>query len=318
MNDEDKNKPSKVMKMGLTAVGVMYILNSIFMVCLFISTYYLFHSHSKLPADFNFGKFMSQYYINQSNWLNVWLFGLTIALAVIGIISSIEFRAKIEEMDKKKQEMDKIIQKSKTEIAVNKSKMEKMNKTIEEVKNEIKSNEFKMAEDLKEVKEYVKKAKESEKLSEFYSWYSQGLEAGKDDKLKEAIDYYTKAIELNTKAEVNPRLGNTYNNRGFAYYKLNKYDDAEADLKNAIKLIPDSSYPYYNLTKVYILTKKLNKAFKTLNMFIEKESKPFIYNDDYELWIRTLQESDDKENSKEMINLINQKLEKKARKKPRE
>lgn len=290
----NKNKPSEAMKYGFWGYVLVTGINSGIMCWFFNSLEKTLKASSKLMVDFNFQKFMSEYYIHQSDYLNFWLFSLTIVLAIIGIFSAIEFRSKIEEMDKKKEEMDKIIQRSKTEIAVNKSKMDKMNKSIEDAK-------IKMAEDLKEVKDYVKNAKESEEKAQSYTWFNKGIQSSRDKNNEEAIEYYTKAIEFNsdfadayvnrgvayrenkefekaikdyTKAiEINPKYAEAYCNRGVAYGELGNLEKEIENYTKAIEINPKYADVYYNRGIAYCEKKEMEKSIKDCTKAIEINPK---------------------------------------------
>ena len=62
---------------------------------------------------------------------------------------------------------------------------------------------------------------------------------------EEAIKHYTEAIKLK------PDLGETYNNRGNAYYKKKELDKAISDYNTAIKLNPDDAEAYNNRGNAY-------------------------------------------------------------------
>jgi len=57
---------------------------------------------------------------------------------------------------------------------------------------------------------------------------------------QEAMDMYSKAIELD------PKLPVAYNNRGFVYWNLNDYDRAIADYCRAIEVDPKYGMAYNN------------------------------------------------------------------------
>ena len=71
---------------------------------------------------------------------------------------------------------------------------------------------------------------------EFY----RGYKSSQEKSFEKAIEYYSKAIELN------PQFFQAYNNRGNAYRALKQYQDAINDYDEAIELNPQSANAYYN------------------------------------------------------------------------
>lgn len=70
--------------------------------------------------------------------------------------------------------------------------------------------------------------------------HNQGYAARKSENFPLAIEYYSKAINLN------PKYFKALFNRGFAYDKLGQYDNAINDYTRAIEVNPNSAYAYYN------------------------------------------------------------------------
>ena len=80
-----------------------------------------------------------------------------------------------------------------------------------------------------------------------------------EDKQKEyeqAIEYYTKAIELN------PDLPETYNNRAAAYFHTDKFDNAINDANAAITLKPDFPEAYNVRGVVYNAKREFDNAIR--------------------------------------------------------
>lgn len=71
-------------------------------------------------------------------------------------------------------------------------------------------------------------------------YFRQGYNLYQDDKFHEAINKYTRAIDLN------PFYVHAYNNRGLVKYKLGDDTEAIADYSRAIKLDPDDATFYNN------------------------------------------------------------------------
>ena len=72
-----------------------------------------------------------------------------------------------------------------------------------------------------------------------------GLSEYEKGNYKQAIEYYSKAIEYN------PNDASLYNNRGLAYYNLEQYDKAIADYTKAIEIKSDFADAYYNRGLAY-------------------------------------------------------------------
>ena len=81
-------------------------------------------------------------------------------------------------------------------------------------------------------------------------YFNLGYHLGKQGKHVEAIEQYSKAIELK------PDYTDAYNNRGVLYAKLNKIDEAMADYNKAIELKPDYTDIYNNRAELQIAAKK--------------------------------------------------------------
>ena len=69
-----------------------------------------------------------------------------------------------------------------------------------------------------------------------------------------AIQDYTKAINLN------PKLVETYNNRGNAYYRKGELDTAIQDYTKAIELNPEYARAYYNRGAAWLHLREWEKA----------------------------------------------------------
>ena len=69
-----------------------------------------------------------------------------------------------------------------------------------------------------------------------YAEYFKGIVYEEDSSIKEAIEHYTNAIELN------PQLADAYSNRGFVYTGEGEYDLAIRDFTNALELVQPTSF----------------------------------------------------------------------------
>jgi tetratricopeptide (TPR) repeat protein len=79
---------------------------------------------------------------------------------------------------------------------------------------------------------------------------------------QEQTDAYTKGIEAYGKAmELKPDDADFYNNRGLAYAKAKKFDEAQADLEKAAQLNPPNAGRYfYNLGAILVNTGNVEPA----------------------------------------------------------
>ncbi len=357
-----------------------------------------FRKISEYKNEDNYQKFLANYYSTQSNWLNVWLTILAITLGVMGIAIPILIADKRKDFDENVENAKKTI--------IDKLKLES-EKQFKEYKKDTDDKLEQMRETLKEVEEFKNKAEISEKKTEANTFFAMGFRAKNENKLNEAIDNYTKAIELNpafagaynnrgaiyadqkkydsaindynkainlnpafagaynnrgaiyadqkkydlatadynkaidlnpdyaeayhnrgilykdqkkydlaindyNKAiNLNPAFAEAYNNRGAIYAEQKKYDLATTDYNKAIDLNPDFAGAYYNLAEAYIFNKQFDKALKELKVFQNKESKPYIYEDDYTEWNKVLNEfsetSDDVQEIKKIIETFTKK-----------
>lgn len=96
------------------------------------------------------------------------------------------------------------------------------------------------------------------------------------DDLKEyekAVEDYDKAIELDQS------YATAYYNRGIIYQNLGQYEKAIEDYSKAIELKPDYAYAYNNRGNVYKNLKQQEKAMKDYNKSIELDpSNAYAYN----------------------------------------
>ena len=93
-------------------------------------------------------------------------------------------------------------------------------------------------------------------------YFDRGNKFGYAGKYSEAVDEYSKAIELN------PIYFDAYTNRGFTYLKLSRYDEAIQDCNRAIELAPDSCFAYNNRGSAYFELKKYSEAIHDFNSAI--------------------------------------------------
>lgn len=247
-------------------------------------------TNDKIYQDFTI-----QYRSTQSDWLNAWLFALTIVLAIMGIILPI---LNINFFASRKEEMDKIIenaiiQKNQTKLNVDEmaqqlkeveAKSAEMTKQIAKVKEEF-------SQELRDIKAYVDESKANAKYAEALNKYSNDKLNESENILNEIIEFkpdydnayallssiyskrknYSRAKEYVNKAiEYKPDNIIYYNSLAFYCTQLEDFDSAIANIDKSIALKPNKEYPYS--LKAIICSKKkdvdgtntnINKAIST-------------------------------------------------------
>jgi tetratricopeptide (TPR) repeat protein len=96
-------------------------------------------------------------------------------------------------------------------------------------------------------------------------YIKQGQEAANKGNYKQAIDFFTKALEIN------PNDVDTYIARAWAYYKLKDYKNASYDFTKAIELnrFDNDAEAYYGRGCSYYNLKSYDQALFDLNRAIE-------------------------------------------------
>lgn len=105
--------------------------------------------------------------------------------------------------------------------------------------------------------------KDAEKEETSEAYLKKGRIYRRMEKYEEAIEAYTKAIELD------PNVSEAYNNRGATYYVMGEYEKAIEDYSQAIKNDPDFSQAYNNRGVVYYERGEYEKAIKDYIKAIE-------------------------------------------------
>jgi tetratricopeptide (TPR) repeat protein len=137
----------------------------------------------------------------------------------------------------------------------------------ERLKEELKTSKGTAKERKQE--EYAKGIKELSAIE----WFEKGKVFYQSENHNEAINAYSRAIELN------PKLAKGYNGRGAAYAKLGNYQQAIRDFDKAIKLNPKYAFAYNNRGKTYNILGKYQQAIRDCDKAIKLSPKDaFAYN----------------------------------------
>jgi tetratricopeptide (TPR) repeat protein len=99
-------------------------------------------------------------------------------------------------------------------------------------------------------------------------YFKQGQDAAESGNHKQAIELFTKAIELK------PNEVDYYNARGWSYYKLKDYKNATYDFTRAIELkrFDNDAEAYYGRGSAYYGLRDYNQALYDLNKAIDLKS----------------------------------------------
>ncbi len=117
-------------------------------------------------------------------------------------------------------------------------------------------------------KKTAKKSKKSLKKNNpngNMDWSKEAVALWKDGKYadpQKALKYWNKAIREN------PKSPEAYNNRGLAYYNLNRYQQAVKDYSQAIRMNPEDAIAYNNRGNAYYEMMKYEPAKSDYNKSI--------------------------------------------------
>lgn len=150
------------------------------------------------------------------------------------------------------------VQRSK-ELEESKKKAEEAMREVERLKKKLEL----VKADAKIQREYTDAIKD---LSAF-DWYDKGVAFQQSNNHRDAIEAYTKAIELR------PKLPAAYSNRGVAYAILGNYQQAINDFDKAIELYPKYEEAYYNRGLTYISLGNQQQAINDYSIAIKLNSK---------------------------------------------
>ena len=115
------------------------------------------------------------------------------------------------------------------------------------------------------IESYTKAIDMQNNVVQFY--YERARTWSKLQNYDKAIDDYTKAIEQE------PTNYGLYNNRGYIYTKMGKHDKAICDLRDAINLRPDNAKLYCNRGRVYTIMGNMDEALDNYNMALRLDPK---------------------------------------------
>ncbi|HTY11511.1 MAG TPA: tetratricopeptide repeat protein [Bacteroidota bacterium] len=120
----------------------------------------------------------------------------------------------------------------------NHTRQVEVNKVINEDKNH-----FAVASILRDSVSLLLKENERERIST--EFLNNGIAYAETGKRKQAIDSYTKAIQLDSSSST------AYNLRGYLYYKNKNLPSALADLQRSVQLDSTNIWAHYNLALAY-------------------------------------------------------------------
>jgi len=119
----------------------------------------------------------------------------------------------------------------------------------------------------KDFENSIKAYSTSLELNEYAgAYYNRGLAYAKQQRYNEAIKDFDKAIKLNSD------YAEAYVGRGLAYAEQQKYDKAIEDYNKAIKLNPDDAKAYYNRGLAYVELGEHERAIKDFDKAIKLNS----------------------------------------------
>ncbi len=102
-------------------------------------------------------------------------------------------------------------------------------------------------------------------------WMNKGKEAYQAAKYEEAVNYYSKAIEMD------PKLDKALFNRGSSYYKLENWEDARSDFVKFTKTHPVAHEVFFYIGMTYLRQKDYTNALPQFDKAIEIEKRPEYY-----------------------------------------
>lgn len=114
------------------------------------------------------------------------------------------------------------------------------------------------------------KEREESKQMTWWDYYHRGEQFLGDEAYEEAIDSYTKAIDIR------PEIPQFFNSRGYAYSCIDEHDKAIYDYNKAIELYPEYADAYCNLGTSYDAQKKYDEAILNYSEAIKLDQNTAI------------------------------------------
>lgn len=114
------------------------------------------------------------------------------------------------------------------------------------------------------------------------NWNKKGLDLVHEGNVEQGIEYFQKALK---KAEEYKELGingtiikgnllsNSYNNLGYAYCLLDKYDLSKYYLEKALAIEPNDAIEHSNMGNTYVALEQYEEAMKHYDLSLEYDSK---------------------------------------------
>ncbi len=157
----------------------------------------------------------------------------------------------LEDVRKKAAEFSKEIEKLKKELELTKANTKKPEQKADE----------------KKVEQY----NEAVKGLSATDWFETGFKSAKSHNFKEAVDAFTKAIQLN------PQFAMAYAIRGLSHYFLHNPRQAIKDCNKTIELKPDGAYCYWLRGEAYRQLGNYQQTIEDSTKAIELESDNALF-----------------------------------------
>jgi tetratricopeptide (TPR) repeat protein len=205
--------------------------------------------------------------------LEWWKWVLSLVIAVAGIVIPWRIGSKFKEVNEAQKEIDITLAeahnlKRKVEDMAEKAeqKIEQLgedkirqmiSKHSENWRGDLVNDAKNHSENIKsEINDYFEELKTIRKEEEYTAedWFIKGYSISVKKDYKKAIEYYTKAIELDSS------LGAAYINRGNCFLEFEQYPDALKDTIKGVELLPEDPIGYNNMGLIKHRTKLNDEA----------------------------------------------------------
>ena len=120
--------------------------------------------------------------------------------------------------------------------------------------------------EMNKVEQHEEEQREKEQALNVWDYIRRGNRAYEEGRQQDAVDEYSKAIEIYPKNAV------AYNNRGIVYYELGYYEKAIKDYDKAIEVDPNYAAAYTNRGIVFYELGQYEKAINDYDKAIELDS----------------------------------------------